>query len=382
MRPLEGITVVTVEQAVAAPLCSARLRDAGARVIKIERAEGDFGRNYDSAANGESSYFIWLNQDKESFVLDFKSEEGANTLRKLLSIADVFIQNLAPGAISRAGFGYQALRAEFPSLITCDISGYGDSQALKGMRAYDLLVQAESGLAAITGGVNEMGRIGVSICDIGAGMTAHAAILEALYRRKNTNEGASLKVSLFDVAAEWMSVPLIHNDYGNGAPKREGLRHPSISPYGAFATGDGIETLISIQNEREWKRLCSDVLLQSDLADNSKFSTNTDRVINRQELDTIILGILSTINAQEFRQRLYDNKIAFGAVNSVAEVSSHRALRKREVYNSSGNALLIPEHPVIWADEAWRSTSGSPGLAQHNAVLEEQLSSDYDELKR
>ena len=375
MRPLKGVTVVTIEQAVAAPLCSARLRDAGARVIKIERAEGDFGRNYDTAAKGDSSYFVWLNQDKESFVLDFKSAEGEVTLRTLLSEADVFIQNLAPGAIKRAGFGYEALRLLYPSLITCDISGYGDSEALKDMRAYDLLVQAESGLASITGGVNEMGRIGVSICDIGAGMTAHAAILEALYRRKDTGEGASLKVSLFDVAAEWMAVPLIHSDYGNGAPKREGLRHPSIAPYGAYATGDGVETLISIQNEREWSRFCDQVLQKPEIAIDEEFTSNKDRVIHRKRLDAIILKSLSSIKAEEFRSRLYQHKIAFGAVNSVADVSAHQAMRKREVYNSKGAPLMVPDHPVVWADEDWRSVSGAPEIGEHNTQIEDFVES-------
>jgi len=362
MRPLEGITVVTVEQAVAAPLCSARLRDAGARVIKIERAEGDFGRNYDTAAKGDSSYFVWLNQGKESRVLDFKSIAGAASLEALIAGADVFIQNLSPGAMDRAGFGYAGLRQRYPGLVTCDISGYGESESMQGMRAYDLLVQAEAGLAAITGGPNEIGRIGVSICDIGAGMTAHAAILEALLRRQKTGEGASLKVSLFDVAAEWMTVPLLHNDYGNGAPAREGLRHPSIAPYGAYATGDGIETLISIQNEREWQRLCLDVLVRQDLLEDARFIDNTSRVANRPALDEQINGVLSSMQAVEFRERLQQHRIAFGAVNSVAEVSSHPALRRRLGSNTRSDDVSMPDHPVVWAGENWRTSPGAPAL--------------------
>lgn len=255
MRPLEGLLVVSIEQALAAPLCTARLVEAGARVIKIERAEGDFARGYDQAANGASSYFTWTNQGKESVVLNFREQEDGELLEQLLGKADVFIQNLAPGAMARAGFGSERLRRDYPRLITLDISGYGEREAVSHLKAYDFLIQAESGLTGISGGVNEMGRIGVSICDIGAGMTAHAAVLEALMMRERTGEGAALAVSLFDVAADWMSVPLIHQEYGKGAPKRVGLKHPSMAPYGAFETREGALTLISIQNDREWPRL-------------------------------------------------------------------------------------------------------------------------------
>ena len=229
-RPLEGILVVAIEQAVAAPLCTARLADAGARVIKIERQDGDFARGYDTAAGGESSYFAWLNQGKESVVLNYQSAEGAKLLEALIAKADILVQNMSPGALDRAGFGSEMLRNRHPALITCDISGYGDQPELSSMKAYDLLVQAESGLVSISGGPNELGRIGVSICDIGAGMTAHAGILEALVKRSTTGLGSGVSTSLFAVAAEWMTVPLIHAEYGSGAPKRVGLNHPSIAP--------------------------------------------------------------------------------------------------------------------------------------------------------
>ncbi|MEM9280039.1 MAG: CoA transferase, partial [Pseudomonadota bacterium] len=243
-RPLEGLLVVAVEQAVAAPLCTARLADAGARVIKIERESGDFARGYDSAAKGDSSYFLWLNQGKQSVVLNYREEEGRALLEAMLSKADVFVQNMAPGALERAGFSSEGLRERYPKLITCDISGYGESEELSAMKAYDLLVQAESGLVSISGGPNELGRIGVSICDIGAGMTAHAAILEALIQRGITSKGSGVATSLFEVASEWMTVPLIHAEHGKGAPRRVGLNHPSIAPYGAYQTQEGDETLI------------------------------------------------------------------------------------------------------------------------------------------
>ena len=364
-RPLEGITVVSIEQAVAAPLASARLRDAGARVIKIERAEGDFARNYDQAAGGDSSYFHWLNQGKESRVINFKEAEGAAQLHDLLAESDVLIQNLGPGAMQRAGFGYQGLRKQYPRLITCDVSGYGDGEAMAGMRGYDLLIQAESGLASVSGGPNEVGRIGVSICDIGAGMTAHGAIMEALFRRERIGKGASLAVSLFDVTAEWMTVPLVHNDYGAGPPQRLGLNHPSIAPYGVYRTGDDVETLISIQNEREWQRLCEKVLERPELFSDERYDTNNKRVQNRVSLDQAMGEALSVLTGDEFRQRLKKHVIAFGALNDVTDLSIHPALRRRPAKTTRGETLSIPDHPVLWRDEDWRSSPGSPKVDEH-----------------
>lgn len=373
MKPLEGILVVSVEQAVAAPLCTARLADAGARVIKIERAEGDFARHYDTAAKGDSSYFVWTNQGKESVTLDFKDAADKALLQRLIASADVFVQNLAPGAMQRAGFGADSLRARYPRLITCDISGYGDSEAMQGMKAYDFLVQAETGLVAISGGEQEMGRVGVSVCDIGAGMTAHAAILEALYRRERGGEGASLKVSLFDVAAEWMAVPLIHHDFGKGAPTRQGLRHPSIAPYGAYRTGDGTDTVLSIQNEREWQRFCAEVLLQAEVAGDPRFNTNNQRVANRTELDAVINAVTAALTAAMFRQRLREASIAFGALNTVAEFSAHQALRRREIRNTQGETLSVPAPPVVWANEEPRQVRAIPNKGQHSAAIREEF---------
>ncbi|HUN40177.1 MAG TPA: CaiB/BaiF CoA-transferase family protein, partial [Acetobacteraceae bacterium] len=259
-QPLSNLLVVSIEQAVAAPYCSSRLADAGARVIKIERPEGDFARGYDKAANGLSSYFVWLNRGKQSLVADIKDPGDAALLRRMLSCADVFIQNLAPGAAARSGFGSDDLRERYPRLITVDISGYGDTGDYATMKAYDLLVQAESGLAMITGHPAGPGRVGVSACDIACGMAAHAGVLEALIERGITGRGKGLKVSLFDGMADWMNVPLLFYEGTGNAPQRLGLAHPSICPYGAFATADGALVLISIQNEREWVEFCAKFL--------------------------------------------------------------------------------------------------------------------------
>ncbi len=374
MKPLEGLLVVAVEQAVAAPLCTARLAAAGARVVKIERPGGDFARGYDGAARGESSYFVWLNQGKESVVLDFKEADDAALLDDLIMAADVFVQNLAPGALERAGFGSEALRERKPALITCDISGYGEAEAWRDMKAYDLLVQAESGLVAVSGGPESFGRIGVSICDIGAGMTAHAAILEALYRRSRCGEGAGLKLSLFDVAAEWMTVPLIHNDYGAGTPAREGLRHPSIAPYGAYASAAGEEVIVSIQNEREWHRFCRQVLEREKLAGDPRFCSNALRVANRDALDREILSVTTTLSLSAFRRRLRDASIAFGSVNSVAAVSGHDALRRHSARNRNGEIVKIPAPPVRWSDPAAGETGSAPALGQHTEAVRRAMS--------
>lgn len=245
-KPLDGFVVVALEQAVAAPWCSSRLADAGARVIKVERPGGDFARGYDAAVFGESSYFVWINRGKESVVLDLAQEADRAQLRALVAIADVFIQNLAPGSAGRLGFGSEALRAEFPRLVTCDISGYGESGPLQQLKAYDLLVQAESGLVAVSGAPGPWGRIGVSICDITAGMNALIGIQQALLQRERTGRGSGIKVSLFDSAAELMAVPYLQARYGAGAPERVGLKHPSIAPYGSFICSDGRELVLSI----------------------------------------------------------------------------------------------------------------------------------------
>ncbi|GMG80836.1 CaiB/BaiF CoA-transferase family protein [Paralimibaculum aggregatum] len=370
MKPLEGILVVSVEQALAAPLCTARLAEAGARVIKIERAEGDFARGYDRAARGASSYFTWTNQGKESLALDFRQPEDAALLSRILERADVFVQNLAPGAMARAGFGSAALRARHPRLVTVDITGYGESEAVRHLKAYDFLIQAESGLTAISGGETEMGRIGVSICDIGAGMTCHAAVLEALMLRERTGQGAALAVSLFDVAADWMSVPLIHGEHGAGAPRRVGLRHPSMAPYGAFETAEGGLTLVSVQNEREWQRFCQEVLRSNAAGQDPRFASNNERVANRAALEAMISAVTKGLTREEFRARLAEAGIAFGGVNSVAELGRHPALRRREVATDGGERVAIPAPPIRWLDaEAGEPLAAAPAIGQHGAAL-------------
>lgn len=372
MLPLDGNLVVSIEQAVAAPLCSARLAQAGARVIKIERKEGDFARRYDTAAKGESSYFTWLNQGKESVCLDFKTNGGAAVLWSILRKADVLIQNLSPGALARAGFTTDELKAVNPALVICNISGYGDIGEAASKRAYDLLVQAESGLVSVSGSAGAPGRIGVSVCDIGAGMTAYSAILEALIKRQRTGEGADLSVSLFDVAADWMTVPYMHAQYGKGAPKPVGLKHPSIAPYGAFECADGRLVLISIQNEREWKRLCEDVLQSNLLSSSTAYATNNDRVANRNALEHDITDITRTLSAAEFEERLQMADIAYGAINSPEDLSSHPAFRQKTVTTTVGQRLQTPAHPVLNKTAEPARASRSPRLGEHTfAVMDE-----------
>ena len=263
---MNGLLVVSIEQAVAAPYLSGRLADAGARVIKVERPEGDFARDYDHLVHGESAYFVWLNRGKESLCLDLKTDEDATLLRTILRKADIFIQNLAPGAARRLGFGHDMLRAANDRLITVSISGYGEDGPYADRKAYDLLVQAETGLSAITGNHGGPARVGVSVCDIACGMTAYQAVLEALLARHATGRGRHISVSLYHALADWMNVPYLQYVYGGRSPERRGLSHPTIAPYGVFAGSDGGEVLVAIQNEREWQKFCVDVLTQPKLA--------------------------------------------------------------------------------------------------------------------
>ncbi|NYZ17332.1 CoA transferase [Azospirillum sp. RWY-5-1] len=362
--PLDGILVIALEQAVAAPFCTSRLADAGARVIKIERAEGDFARAYDHVAHGESAYFVWLNRGKESIVLDIKQPEDAALLARMIARADVLVQNLAPGAAERAGFGSEALRAKHPRLITCDISGYGEDGPYRDMKAYDLLIQCETGLASITGAPEAPGRVGVSVADIACGMYAHAGVLQALYERERTGRGRGVSVSLFDAIADWMTVPLLHQDYGGKAPRRVGLNHPSIAPYGAFALGDGHAVVISIQNEREWRRLCEVALERPELATDPRFASGTARVANRPALDAAIGAVFAAMNREEARERLSRAGIAFGSVNGVAELSTHPQLRRIAVDTPTGPVSMVAP-PQRWNDDAF-APNPVPTIGQHN----------------
>ena len=333
---LEGILVVALEQAVAAPFCTSRLADAGARVIKIERPTGDLARHYDEVAHGESAYFVWLNRGKESIALDIKKREDAALLRRIVAAADVFVQNLAPGAAARAGFGSDSLRAAHPKLITCDITGYGETGPYAEMKAYDLLIQCETGLASITGGAEGPGRVGVSVADIGCGMNAHAAILQALFARTRSGKGSGVCVSLFDGLADWMAVPLIHREYANAEPKRIGLNHATIAPYGAYAAADGRQVVISIQTETEWVSFCRSVIERPDMIDDAQFSSNSRRSANRAALDVEIDRTLSTLSYEALISRLRAANIAFGSLNSVGAFARHPQLRRVDIDTPSG----------------------------------------------
>lgn len=338
---LTGITVISLEQAVAAPYVSGRLARMGASVIKIERAEGDFARRYDSVVNGQSTYFVWLNAGKQSLVLDIKQPQDANTLHQLISSADIFIQNLAPGAASRAGFDSLALRQAHPRLITCDISGYGEQGEYVDRKAYDLLIQAETGLAQVTGRPEGPGRVGVSVCDIGAGMHALIGILEALYERTRTGQGKGVKVSLFDGMADWMSVPLLQQEYTGHPPPRVGLAHPSIAPYGVFSASDGAQILLSIQNEREWQNLCEQVLARPEWFAHPHYATNEQRVLHRDTLDADIQTVFLQFTRIELAARLQAASIAFGELNTVADLSTHPHLRRVPVQTPQGEVVLV-----------------------------------------
>ena len=360
---LDGLLVVSVEQAVAAPYCSARLADAGARVIKIERPEGDFARGYDGYVHGLSSYFVWLNRGKQSVTLDFKHREDLALLHRMIAKADVLIQNLAPGAAERAGFGSAAMRTAHKRLITVDISGYGDHGPYKNRRAYDLLVQAESGLASITGTEHAPGRVGVSATDIGTGMYAHAAVLEALLARQKSGEGRALSVSLFSSMAEWMTVPLLAKDYADYEWPRLGLTHPFIAPYGVYQTADKVPVLISIQNDREFERLCHDVLDRPGLEKDPDYATNKARNARRDDTNAIVQKSFSAQRFAELAARLDAAQIAWARVSSVADLSTHPQLR-RVGFKTPNGEVTVPALAASWAGEPER-LGDVPGLGQH-----------------
>lgn len=368
---LHGVFVVSVEQAVAAPYLSCKLADAGARVVKVERPEGDFARQYDHLVHGESAYFVWLNRGKESICLDLKQEEDRQLLMNMVSRADVFIQNLAPGAVDRLGFGADVLRKRFPRLITCWISGYGDEGPLRDLKAYDLLVQAESGLSAITGNEYGSARVGVSVCDIAAGMTATQAVLQALYARKQTGEGRHISVSLYHALSDWMNVPYLQFVYGGKVPARNGLNHPTIAPYGAYACGDGKSILFSIQNEREWLNFCRDVLGQPELADDPRFATNTDRVRNRAALDAEIIPVFASAPREDVAGRLHRANIAYGRVSTLDDVASHPQNRFLSVDTPTGPVRLMA--PGALVNGAVPALGPVPALGADTARLREEF---------
>ena len=370
MLPLSDILVVSIEQAVAAPQCTCRLADAGARVIKVERPEGDFAREYDHIVHGESAHFVWLNRGKESVVLDLGQAQDKALLEVMLAKADVFVQNLKPGAITKLGFPIARLRRNYPRLICCSISGYGESGPYAQRKAYDLLIQAESGVSSVTGGPEAPARVGVSIVDIGAGLNAYEAVLEALIARSRTGEGAEISVSMFDAMAEWMTIPLLNQEYGSPF-KRVGLAHPTIAPYGVFKTRDGADILIAIQNDREWRVLAEKVLGDAALGADERFATNPQRNGNRAETDAVVAAVFARHDVEPLMAMLEKADIAFARVNDSALLSKHPHLRRITVDTPSGPAST-PAPAPLQAGEA-RTYGRIPALGEHTEMVRREF---------
>jgi itaconate CoA-transferase len=348
-RPLDGITVVSLEHAIAAPFCTRQLADLGARVIKVERpGVGDFARAYDQRVRGEASHFVWTNRSKESLALDLKDADSLAVLKALLSRADVLVQNLAPGASARMGLSYEALRAQHPRLIVCDISGYGEDGPYRDKKAYDLLIQSEAGLLSVTGTPEEPSKAGISIADIAAGMYAYSGILAALMQRDKTGEGSHIDVSMLESLGEWMSYAMYYAFEGAPPPPRTAASHASIQPYGPYPTGDGGTVMLGLQNEREWKLFCEKVLRNAALATDPRFDTNARRSENRAELKALIVEVFSHMTTPQVEQRLDDAQIANARMNDMAGLWAHPQLKARErwrnVQSPAGEvpALLPP----------------------------------------
>jgi itaconate CoA-transferase len=378
--PLEGITVVSLEQAVAAPFATRQLADMGARVIKVERpGAGDFARSYDTVVQGLSSHFVWINRSKESIALNLKQEAARDVLNSLLEDADVFVQNLAPGATGRLGFGTEALRERHPRLIVCDVSGYGASGPYRDKKAYDLLVQCEAAVVSVTGTQETPSKAGIAVADIAAGMYAYSAILAALFRRERTGEGAAIEVSLFEALAEWMGFPAYYAMYGEKEPPRSGASHASIAPYGPFACAGGEVVFLGIQNEREWEKFCEVVLERPELEGDERFSSNSDRLANRDALDEEIGRVFGHLTAEEVIEKLEEAGIANARLRSVREFLDHPQLRARgrwrEVDSPAGplHALLPPGLPT----DAEPVMDAIPEVGEHTAAILSELG--YDE---
>jgi crotonobetainyl-CoA:carnitine CoA-transferase CaiB-like acyl-CoA transferase len=369
--PLKGIVVVALEQAVAAPFATSRLADAGARVIKLERPEGDFARGYDGYVLGLSSYFVWNNRGKESCAVDLKQPDDLALVERMLASADVFIQNLAPGAADRMGLGSHLLRERHPRLIVCDISGFAPGTPDHERKAYDLLMQAEAGLCGVTGSATSgPSRVGISICDISTGQAAYAAILQALIQRSVTGMGSHLQLSLFDTISEYMNVPYLARRYGGIEPQRLGLAHPSIAPYGAFQTNDGA-VLISIQNDREWEVFCALVLRDRELADDPRFARNIDRCNNREALDDIVQSAFASRSTDQICELLDQVRIAYGRIATMAELIKHRSATTASVVTSAGEVEILAPPVIV---DGRRPTLGRvPAVGEHTQQLREQF---------
>jgi len=389
MRPLEGITVVTLEHAIAAPLATRHLADLGARVIKVERpGAGDFARGYDERVKGLASHFVWTNRSKESFTLDLKHEQAPRVLQALLARADVLVQNLAPGAAARLGLSFGALHAKLPQLIVCDISGYGDDPQRPGpyrdKKAYDLLIQSEAGFLSVTGSPEQPAKAGCSIADIAAGMYAYSAILAALIERGKTGQGVRLDVSMLESMAEWMSFPLYYAYGGAEPPPRAGAAHATIYPYGPFRAGDGQWVMLGLQNEREWQGFCAKVLCQSDLARDERFSSNAKRVAARDALAAIIDAVFSTLTSEQLIERLEGAQIANAHVNDMHAVWAHPQLAARQRWTEVGSpAGAIPALKPPALPPSFDARMGPvPALGEHTDALLAELGFDDDTVQR
>jgi itaconate CoA-transferase len=382
MLPLEGITIVSVEQAVAAPFATRQLADLGARVIKVERpGTGDFARGYDETVNGLSAYFVWLNRSKESIALDLKQPEAREVMGRLVERADVFVQNLGPGAAERLGLGGAELVARHPRLIACSVTGYGSTGPYRDKKAYDLLVQCETGLVSVTGTPDAPAKVGVSVADISAGMYAYAGILAALYERERTGRGSALEVSLFDALGEWMSHPAYVTAYGGAQPARTGASHATIAPYGPFTTGSGTQVNLAIQNEREWASFCELALERPELARDERFATNSRRVANRPELHAVIEEVFGALPEDEVIERLEAAGIAYARMNSVREFVAHPQLAARDRWRQVGSPAgpidaLLP--PIVVAGREARMDP-VPAVGEHTDAILRWLGYDDDQ---
>ena len=379
MRPLEGVTILSLEQAVAAPFATRQLADLGARVIKIERpGVGDFARGYDTTVRGESSHFVWLNRSKESLTLDVKRPAAAEVLRRLLDQADVFVQNLAPGATGRLGLSAQSLREAHPRLVVCEISGYGSTGPYRDRKAYDLLVQAEAGLLSITGTPDELVKVGISVADIAAGMYAYSGILTALLMRHRTGEGTLVEVSMLEALSEWMGYPLYYGVYGGTPPARAGARQAVIAPYGPFAGGDGEVVYLGIQNEREWQAFCVGVLDQPDLATDPRFVSNAERVQHREALDAEIEAVFGGMTTTEILERLESARIANARLRTVQQLSDHPQLAARERWRNIDTPAgsIRATLPPASIDGVVPVMAPVPALGAHTDAILDELGFD------
>ena len=377
-KDLEGLLVVTVEQAVAAPYTSCRLADAGARVIKIERPEGDFARNYDSNALGNSAYFVWLNRGKESISLDLKNTEDFKIFENIISKSDILIQNLAPGAFDRLGLDLNELRKKYPSLITCSISGFGDEGPYKNQKAYDMLIQAETGVIDITGlpdknGIDGRAKVGPSVCDIAAGMTAYQAILQALIKRSVCGKGRHISVSMFNSLADWMNPFYLGYVYNKKIPKRNGMTHPIIVPYGAYNCKDNLTILIAIQNDREWVKLCKFVLDDESMVNDTRFKTNSDRVANRELTEKIIQKKFITFEREELIEKLEKASIAYGRISDMEQLKNHPQNNFLEIETKNGKVKVLG--PGAIHDNFIPEVNKMPELDEHGKKIRAEFSS-------